>query len=69
VRWCEDLSVSGTLSWPPRSGRVVGELTLAGADEFSGPLSVSWIEGLTQARAQIRGKLGNAVVAAEMSAP
>jgi pimeloyl-ACP methyl ester carboxylesterase len=69
VRWSEDLSVSGTLSWPPRSGRVAGELTLAGADEFSGPLSVSWIEGLTQARAQIRGKLGNAVVAAEMSAP
>jgi pimeloyl-ACP methyl ester carboxylesterase len=69
VRWSEDLAVSGTLSCPEQSGRVEGELTLAGADEFSGPLSVSWMEGAAQARAQIRGKLGKAVVAAEMAAP
>lgn len=69
VRWSEDLAVSGTLSWPGRSGRAVGELTLAGADDLSGPLRVSWIEGKAQARAQIRGKLGAAVLAAEMSAP
>ena len=57
------------LSWPGRSGRAVGETTLAGADDLSGPLRVSWSKGKAQARAQIRGKLGAAVLAAEMSAP
>ena len=69
VRWTEDLAVSGKLNHPGRSGRVAGALTLAGADEFTGPLSVSWMEGVTQARAQIHGKLGKAIVAAEMAAP
>jgi pimeloyl-ACP methyl ester carboxylesterase len=69
VRWCEDLAVSGTISGSGRSGSVVGELALAGADAFSGPLSVSWQEGVAQARAHIRGKLGNSVVAAVASAP
>ena len=69
VRWTEDLAVSGKLSHPGQSGRVEGALTLSGADEFTGPLRVSWTEGQAQARAQIHGKLGNAVVAAEMVAP
>jgi hypothetical protein len=69
VRWSEDLSVSGAISWPGRSGRVAGDLKLAGTDEMSGPLSVSWTEGVAHSRAQIRGKLGDSVVAAEMSAP
>jgi hypothetical protein len=69
VRWSEDLSVSGTIRGPERSGRVVAELALTGADELSGPLMVSWIEGVAHARAQIRGKLGNAALAAEMAAP
>jgi pimeloyl-ACP methyl ester carboxylesterase len=68
VRWSEDLAVSGKLRWPDQNARVEGELMLAGAAEVSGPLSVSWIEGTAQ-RAQIHGKLGNAVVAAEMAAP
>ena len=69
MRWTEDLAVSGKLSHPGQSGRVEGALTLSGADEFTGPLRVSWTEGQAQARAQIHGKLGNAVVAAEMVAP
>jgi hypothetical protein len=69
VRWSEDLAVSGTLRCPERSGRVAGDLTLTGADELSGALSVSWLEGAAQARAQIHGKLGTALVAAEMAAP
>jgi pimeloyl-ACP methyl ester carboxylesterase len=69
VRWSEDLAVSGTLHCPDQRGRVTGELTLAGVDEMSGALSVSWTEGEARARAQIRGKLGAAVVAAEMAAP
>ena len=37
VRWSEDLSVSGRVSWPGRSGKVVGELKLAGADRDERP--------------------------------
>jgi hypothetical protein len=48
---------------------VAGRFTLVGTDELSGPLSVSWTEGVARARAQIRGKLGKAVVVAEMAAP
>ena len=69
MRWTEDLAVSGKLRHPGQSGRVEGALTLAGADDFTGPLSVSWTEGVAQARAQVHGKLGGAVVAAEMAAP
>jgi pimeloyl-ACP methyl ester carboxylesterase len=69
VRWTEDLAVSGQLSHPNQSGRVDGALTLSGADEFDGSLIVSWAEGAAQARAQIHGKLGSALVAAEMVAP
>jgi pimeloyl-ACP methyl ester carboxylesterase len=69
VRWVEDLAVSGKLSWPDHNARVAGELVLAGAAEVSGAISVSWIEGAAQPRAQIRGNLGNAIIAAEMAAP
>jgi pimeloyl-ACP methyl ester carboxylesterase len=69
VRWSEDLAVSGTLHCPDQRGAVAAELTLAGAAEMTGVLSVNWTEGEARARAQIRGKLGNAVVAAETAAP
>jgi pimeloyl-ACP methyl ester carboxylesterase len=69
VRWSEDLEVSGTLHCPDQRGKVAGELTLMGADEMSGTVRVSWTEGEAHSRAQIRGKLGNTVVAAEMAAP
>jgi hypothetical protein len=70
VRWTEDLAVSGTLKYPDQQrGRVTGELTLSGADEMNGMLSVSWTEGEARARAQIHGKLGNTAIAAEMAAP
>jgi pimeloyl-ACP methyl ester carboxylesterase len=69
VRWTEDLAVSGNISWPGRSGQATGQLTLMGAAALSGPLTLSWIEGVPQARAQVHGKLGDSIVAAEMSAP
>lgn len=69
VRWTEDLAVSGNISWPGRSGQATGQLTLVGTQSISGLLTVSWIEGVPQARAQIHGKLGDSIVAAEMSAP
>jgi hypothetical protein len=67
LRWTQDLAVSGNLEWPGRSGVVHGELTLRGAQ--SGKLSVSWPEGVTAARASVRGELADAVVSAEPAAP
>ena len=69
VRFTEDLAVSGRLSWPVRSGVAEGKLTLAGTDELTGPISVSWIEGGAQAQVHIRGTLGHATVAADVPAP
>ena len=69
VRWTEDLAVSGRLSWQARSGSEEARLTLAGPAGMSGVLKVHWTEGVAQARAQVHGKLADAAVAAEMSAP
>jgi pimeloyl-ACP methyl ester carboxylesterase len=69
VRWTEDLAVSGNISWPGRSGEATGQLTLTGAAGLSGPLTLSWIEGIPEARTQVHGKLGDSIVAAEMPAP
>jgi pimeloyl-ACP methyl ester carboxylesterase len=69
VRWTEDLPVSGSLSWRPRSGRAEGNLSLSGSAATSGVLKVQWMEGIPQARATAYGKLGGKSVAAEISAP
>ncbi len=69
VRWCEDLAVSGRLQLGGRSGRVAGELQLAGTQELAGKLYVSWLEGSADARALLHGNLGGAVVRAELRAP
>jgi pimeloyl-ACP methyl ester carboxylesterase len=69
VRWSEDLAVSGTLSLAGRSGRASAVLQLTGAQALSGTLHVTWTEGAADARALMRGKLGGAVVSADMRAP
>src|SRR5450631_143048 len=69
VRWTEDLAVSGRLSWQARSGSEEARFTLAGPAGMSGVLKVHWTEGVARARAQVHGKLADATVAAEMSAP
>jgi pimeloyl-ACP methyl ester carboxylesterase len=69
VRWTEDLAVSGSLSWRPRSGSADGNLRLTGSAATSGVLKVQWMEGIPQARANVYGNVGGKNVAAEMSAP
>jgi pimeloyl-ACP methyl ester carboxylesterase len=67
LRWTGDLAVSGRLAWPGRNGVVQAELTLAGAQ--SGPLTLSWPEGVGAAHASVRGELSGAAVSAEAPAP
>jgi len=70
VRWTEDLAVSGKIDKPmARSGTVRASLHLAGAQEFTGDLTVEWPEGTVDAVASIRGRLGGVTVLANAPAP
>jgi pimeloyl-ACP methyl ester carboxylesterase len=70
VRWTEDVAVSGTIDKPAgRAGTVRAHLSLAGPNGVGGQLEISWPEDVAQARAQIRGTLGGAAVAAQSDAP
>ncbi len=66
VRWTEDVSVSGHIDWPGRSGVVHADLTLQAE---AGALELTWPEGVSGARATVRGSLGGNVVVAEADAP
>lgn len=69
ARFTDDLPVSGTLHWPGRSGQVSGNLVLGGSVATQGELEVSWPEGVTAARATVRGTLGGRAVVAGAPAP
>jgi pimeloyl-ACP methyl ester carboxylesterase len=68
VRWTEDVAVSGRIVWPGRTGTVHAQVTLA-SPQGPGTLTLSWPEGVSNARAQARGQLSGQVVAAEAPAP
>jgi len=69
VRWCEDLEVSGSIDWPGRSGTVHASLELAGPAAAAGRLEAEWPEGVSDARATVRGSLAGKVVIAAAPAP
>ncbi len=70
VRWTEDLAVSGTIDAPAgRSGTVRARLEIAGPAGLSGPLRISWQEGVAAPRARIRGAFGATAVVAQTAAP
>jgi len=68
VRWTADVSASGTIEWPGRTGVVHASLSLE-TPRGSGTLQLSWPEGVSGARATVRGELGGRAVAAEAPAP
>ncbi len=68
VRWTEDVSASGTIDWPGRSGLVHASITLQGP-QGPGELQLSWPEGVPEARASVHGTLGGEAVAADAPAP
>jgi hypothetical protein len=69
VRWSEDAPFSGEIEWPGRSGRVRGELTLRGAQGERGRVQLEWQEGVSGARASLRGSLDGRALKAEAPAP
>jgi pimeloyl-ACP methyl ester carboxylesterase len=70
VRWTEDVAVSGKIDKPVgRQGSVRAALRVAGPGEFTGELEVEWPQGLADAAARIRGKLGGTTVMARAAVP
>ncbi len=69
IRWTRDVAVSGSVDWPGRSGEARADLVVSGPGKLSGPLQVSWREGVPGSQALIRGRLGEAEVAARSVAP
>jgi hypothetical protein len=69
VQWVSDLRVSGTVTYPGRSGDVTADLTTSGPEGANGTLKVRWTEGVAKARAQVHGSFGKTLVVAEGAAP
>jgi pimeloyl-ACP methyl ester carboxylesterase len=69
VQWTTDLRVSGTVTYPGRSGDGVADLTVAGPEGANGALNALWTQGVARARARVHGTFGKAVVVAETAAP
>jgi pimeloyl-ACP methyl ester carboxylesterase len=69
VRWSEDLAVSGTVDAREQQGLTSCELRLKGAENLSGTLHASWMEGAADAHADVSGVLGGAALRATMRAP
>jgi pimeloyl-ACP methyl ester carboxylesterase len=69
LRWTEDLTVSGSVEWPPRAGPAQATLDLAGVAGMKGRIEARWIEGQPLSTAQVRGQVGGQGVVAELTAP
>jgi len=68
LRWTADVSATGQIDWPGRSGSVHAHLDLE-TPLGTGTLELSWPEGVSGARATARGTLSGKPVAAEAPAP
>jgi pimeloyl-ACP methyl ester carboxylesterase len=68
VRWAEDLTVSGRIDWPGRTGMVRAELEVH-SPQGSGRLELSWPEGAGETHASVRGLLGGKPITAQAPAP
>jgi pimeloyl-ACP methyl ester carboxylesterase len=69
VRWTGDLVVSGEIDSPGRTGVVRANLKLTTPQGERGKLQVQWPEGVSGARATVRGNLGAHAVVADAPAP
>ena len=69
VRWTEDTAFSGQIDWRGRSGAVRATLQVSGPQGARGRLDLQWAEGVSAARAAVRGTLDGNVVLAEAPSP
>ena len=69
LRWADDLAVSGTLNWTPNHGEAVARVSFHTKPSVIGRLTVRWTEGVADARAHLRGKVGRSTLNATTPAP
>lgn len=69
VRWTEDLSVSGRIDWPGRTGLVQADLALRGPQGAIGTLKLQWLEGPGGQVVTAGGTLAGSTVVAVAPAP
>jgi hypothetical protein len=69
VRWTEDLTVSGLIDWPGRSGTAKANLELLDAHRGGGKLEMQWGEGVSGGLATARGELDGKQIIADVLAP
>jgi pimeloyl-ACP methyl ester carboxylesterase len=69
VRWTEDLTVSGHIDWPGRSGTAKANLELLDAHGGGGKLELQWSEGISGGLATARGELDGKQIVADAPAP
>jgi pimeloyl-ACP methyl ester carboxylesterase len=69
VHWTEDMSVSGSIDWPGRSGLVHAELEVRDPQGARGTLQLQWPEGVGDGVAMASGTLGGRTVVAAAPAP
>ena len=68
LRWTSDVSATGQIDWPGRTGTVHARLDLQ-TPQGAAALELTWPEGVDGARATARGTLGGRPVLAEAPAP
>ncbi|MGA7822803.1 MAG: hypothetical protein WCA14_01320, partial [Steroidobacteraceae bacterium] len=68
VRWTSDVAVSGDIEWPGRTGLAHAHLILQ-TPEGAGTVEIAWPQGVSPARASVRGNLGGRAVIADAPAP
>ncbi|HEX4676441.1 MAG TPA: alpha/beta hydrolase [Steroidobacteraceae bacterium] len=69
VRWTEDLTVSGQIDWPGRSGTAKANLELHDTHGGGGRLELQWREGVSSGLAIARGQLDGKEIVADDPAP
>src|SRR5580658_1204550 len=68
VRWTADVAVSGDIEWPGSTGLAHAHLILQ-PPEGAGTVEIAWPQGVSPARASVRGNLGGRAVIADAPAP
>jgi pimeloyl-ACP methyl ester carboxylesterase len=69
VRWTEDLTVSGHIDWPGRSGTAKANLDLLDTRRAGGKLDLQWSEGVSGGLATARGELDGKDIVADAPVP
>lgn len=68
VRWTDDVTASGRIDWPGRTGIVHATLYVE-SPQGKGTLELDWPEGVSGAHATARGRLGGRMIVAQAPAP